>query len=56
MADAAAELAAAWGKTVVRSAATPGFIVNRIARPFYAEAWRLYEEHATVPQPPSTRC
>jgi 3-hydroxybutyryl-CoA dehydrogenase len=48
VADAAAELAAGWGKTAVRSAATPGFIVNRIARPFYAEAWRLYEEHATT--------
>jgi 3-hydroxybutyryl-CoA dehydrogenase len=48
VADAAVELAAGWGKTVVRSAATPGFIVNRIARPFYAEAWRLYEEHATT--------
>ncbi|MGH3281809.1 MAG: 3-hydroxyacyl-CoA dehydrogenase NAD-binding domain-containing protein, partial [Trebonia sp.] len=50
VADAAADLAAAWGKTVVRSTATPGFIVNRIARPYYAEAWRVYEEHATVPQ------
>jgi 3-hydroxybutyryl-CoA dehydrogenase len=50
VAAAAADLATAWGKTVVRSTATPGFIVNRIARPFYAEAWRLYEEHATVAQ------
>jgi 3-hydroxybutyryl-CoA dehydrogenase len=50
VADAAADLATAWGKTVVRSTATPGFIVNRIARPFYAEAWRLYEEHASVPE------
>ncbi len=50
VADAAAGLAAEWGKTVVRSTATPGFIVNRIARPYYAEAWRLYEEHAAVPQ------
>ncbi len=50
VADAAADLAAAWGKTVVRSTATPGFIVNRIARPFYAEAWRVYEEHAAAPQ------
>ena len=49
VADAAAELASEWGKTVVRSTATPGFIVNRIARPFYAEAWRVYEEHGTVP-------
>jgi 3-hydroxybutyryl-CoA dehydrogenase len=45
-ADRAETLARAWGKTVVRSAATPGFIVNRIARPYYAEAWRLLEEHA----------
>jgi 3-hydroxybutyryl-CoA dehydrogenase len=50
VADAAAALAGAWGKTVVRSAATPGFIVNRIARPYYGEAWRLYEEHACVPE------
>lgn len=47
--DRAAGLATAWGKTVVRSAATPGFIVNRIARPFYAEAWRLHEERAADP-------
>lgn len=50
VADAAAELAGSWGKTVVRSTATPAFIVNRIARPFYAEAWRLYEEHAAAPE------
>jgi len=49
-ASRAAELAGRWGKTVVRSAAMPGFIVNRIARPFYAEAWRLLEEHAAVPE------
>jgi 3-hydroxybutyryl-CoA dehydrogenase len=48
-ADRAQALAQAWGKTVVRSAATPGFIVNRIARPYYAEAWRLQEEHAAAP-------
>ncbi|MFF8831985.1 3-hydroxyacyl-CoA dehydrogenase [Streptomyces sp. NPDC015131] len=40
---------AAWGKTPVRCADTPGFIVNRIARPFYAEALRLYEERAADP-------
>lgn len=50
VADAAADLARAWGKTVVRSTATPAFIVNRIARPFYAEAWRLLEEHAAGPE------
>lgn len=38
--------ARAWGKTPVRSAATPGFIVNRVARPYYAEAMRLLNEGA----------
>jgi 3-hydroxybutyryl-CoA dehydrogenase len=36
-----------WGKTVVLATDTPGFIVNRIARPFYGEALRLYEEGLT---------
>ncbi|MFD7662474.1 3-hydroxyacyl-CoA dehydrogenase [Streptomyces sp. NPDC059788] len=48
-AGTAYETAAAWGKSPVRSADTPGFIVNRIARPFYAEALRLYEERAEDP-------
>ncbi|MGD3105360.1 3-hydroxyacyl-CoA dehydrogenase [Streptomyces sp. YGL11-2] len=43
------ETAAAWGKTPVRCADTPGFIVNRVARPFYAEALRLYEERVADP-------
>ena len=41
-----------WGKTTVVCRDTPGFIVNRVARPFYGEAWRIVEEgtadHATV--------
>ncbi len=41
--------AAAWGKTPVRCTDTPGFVVNRIARPFYAEALRVYEERAADP-------
>jgi len=41
--DAAAELMGAWGKTTVRCASTPGFIVNRVARPFYGEAQRMVE-------------
>jgi 3-hydroxybutyryl-CoA dehydrogenase len=41
--------AAAWGKTPVRCADTPGFVVNRVARPFYAEAFRLLEEGTADP-------
>ncbi len=37
-------LAEAWGKTVVQVADTPGFIVNRVARPYYLEAWRVVED------------
>ena len=33
-----------WNKTVVVCKDTPGFIVNRVARPFYGEALRIYEE------------
>ena len=36
--------AAAWGKTPVHAKSTPGFIVNRVARPFYAEALRVLGE------------
>ena len=33
-----------WGKTTVMAKDTPGFIVNRVARPFYGESIRIYEE------------
>ena len=33
-----------WSKIVVTAKDTPGFIVNRLARPFYGEALRIYEE------------
>lgn len=33
-----------WGKVPVLAKDTPGFIVNRVARPFYSEALRIYEE------------
>lgn len=38
--------ATAWGKTPVRATTTPGFIVNRVARPYYGEALRLRTEFA----------
>ncbi len=33
-----------WGKLTVLAKDTPGFIVNRVARPFYGEALRIYDE------------
>lgn len=51
-ADAAATVhatSAAWGKSPVRARSTPGFIVNRVARPFYAEALRVFQEGAAEP-------
>ncbi len=38
------ELMQQWGKAPVIAKDTPGFIVNRVARPFYGEALRIYEE------------
>ncbi|QVM89029.1 3-hydroxyacyl-CoA dehydrogenase PaaC [Pseudomonas entomophila] len=38
--------AQAWGKEPVHARSTPGFIVNRVARPFYAESLRLLQEGA----------
>jgi len=49
VADMVAATAAAWGKQPVRATSTPGFIVNRCARPFYGEALRLLAEQAADP-------
>lgn len=38
-----------WGKTPVIAKDVPGFIVNRIARPFYGEALRIVEENIATP-------
>ena len=38
-----------WGKQVVHAKSTPGFIVNRVARPFYAEGLRILQEGAASP-------
>ena len=44
VADAARSLLDGWRKTTVFASDTPGFIVNRIARPFYSESLRQLEE------------
>lgn len=43
-ADTAYETMVAWGKSPVRCTSTPGFIVNRVARPFYGEGLRILAE------------
>lgn len=44
------DLANKWGKKPVLVADVPGFIVNRVARPFYAEAFRALQERAAPPE------
>jgi 3-hydroxybutyryl-CoA dehydrogenase len=39
-----ADLMRQWGKVPVVCKDTPGFIVNRVARPYYSEALRIYDE------------
>ncbi|MCW0137543.1 3-hydroxyacyl-CoA dehydrogenase family protein [Escherichia coli] len=34
----------------MRCHSTPGFIVNRVARPYYSEAWRAPEEQVAAPE------
>ncbi|WP_028627352.1 3-hydroxyacyl-CoA dehydrogenase PaaH [Metapseudomonas resinovorans] len=46
LAEGLYETARAWGKQPVHTRSTPGFIVNRVARPFYAESLRLLQEGA----------
>ncbi len=46
VADRAVALMTAWGKTPVRCTDTPGFIVNRVNRPFTIEALRILESGA----------
>jgi 3-hydroxybutyryl-CoA dehydrogenase len=38
------EIISSWNKTVAVAKDTPGFIVNRVARPFYSESLRIFEE------------
>ncbi len=44
------DLMKSWGKTPVIAKDVPGFIVNRIARPFYGEALRIVEENIATPE------
>jgi 3-hydroxybutyryl-CoA dehydrogenase len=44
VAESVFELMKTWGKIPVYAKDTPGFIVNRVARPFYGEALRIYDE------------
>ncbi len=44
VAEQSRRLVESWDKLVVLAKDTPGFIVNRIARPFYGEALRIFEE------------
>jgi 3-hydroxybutyryl-CoA dehydrogenase len=46
VAQAVRALVDGWAKTTVVAADTPGFLVNRVARPFYGESLRLLEEGA----------
>lgn len=43
------DLMQSWGKSPVRCKNTPGFIVNRVARPFYVESFRLLEDQIITP-------
>lgn len=42
-------LARRWNKTPVHAKSTPGFIVNRIARPYYAESLQVLQEQGATP-------
>jgi 3-hydroxybutyryl-CoA dehydrogenase len=42
--ERATQLVQSWGKTTIIAKDTPGFIVNRVARPYYGESIRILEE------------
>lgn len=49
VADLVEATATAWGKTAVRCASSPGFVVNRVARPYYSEALAVVGETGLDP-------
>ena len=50
VADRIVTLATAWGKVAVPVRDVPGFIVNRVARPYYAEGFRAWGENVAAPE------
>ncbi|WP_080777886.1 3-hydroxyacyl-CoA dehydrogenase NAD-binding domain-containing protein [Chryseobacterium phocaeense] len=50
LADKMYDLMKEWGKTPVIAKDIPGFIVNRIARPYYGEGLRIVEENLATPE------
>ncbi|WP_104472600.1 3-hydroxyacyl-CoA dehydrogenase [Acinetobacter indicus] len=50
IAQALFSLMQSWNKVPVTAKSTPGFIVNRVARPYYAEAFRALQENVTTPE------
>ena len=48
--DALFALMKTWKKVAVTAKSTPGFIVNRVARPYYAEGFRALQENVTTPE------
>ena len=47
--DLAQKIIESWGKYTVVAKDTPGFIVNKVARPFFGEAMKIYEEGIADP-------
>ncbi|MCX7543769.1 3-hydroxyacyl-CoA dehydrogenase [Marinicella gelatinilytica] len=47
--DKAVTLVKSWGKVAVKAQSGPGFIVNRVARPFYGEALKMKQEQLADP-------
>ncbi len=47
--DKVYEILGTWNKVIVTAKDTPGFIVNKVARPFYGESLRIFDEGLSFP-------